>query len=44
MNSKALAVVLVLVSVLSIATWFVHGQISDLPAQNSELKETKKRP
>jgi FtsZ-binding cell division protein ZapB len=46
MKRTALAIVLITVIVLSIATWFVHSQISelqnqisDLQAQNSELRD-----
>jgi uncharacterized protein YlxW (UPF0749 family) len=39
MKRTALAIVLITVSVLSIVTWFVHSQISELQAQNSELHD-----
>jgi hypothetical protein len=38
MKRTALAIFLITVVALSIATWFVHSQISELQAQNSELR------
>lgn len=38
MKRKALAFILIIFIALSIATWFVHSQISDLQNQNSNLQ------
>jgi hypothetical protein len=38
LRTKILAIILVAVIALSLATWLVHNQISELQAQNSELR------
>ncbi len=39
MKRKALALILIIVIALSIATWLVYNKISELESQNSELQE-----